>query len=570
MAVILIAKIFIELYFFVGVAMQYGEEDLFMSLALPPKNPKGSYWDAISHFTMVKDWDTWRGDPCDMYPFRISALYPNVISMKLFGNSEHSLALWTMILGVGSVLMVGLIGRQLCGAPAGLFSAAILSCIPGHIIYSARVDTDMPQLFYLCLGIYFLISALRAATARGQACGAAASGLSFGLLYLAKLPPALIGLSWALFIPFMLALLRDKETLHVSEKKLRQALGISAVLLCCFLLVVAVENYAYHRLSGHWLLHWRIMKGNAVNIESWRGSKYVAFWPVKLWLPPDSKDLFAHTRMFIDSLFPVGRMGSIYSLAIHGWSGAAFIPALLMLPFVRMRCKKLALTVVLGFICYYVYQEFLWLYPTREDGMLNLTFVHKVHRFIFPCYAGIALCIGAVLGGMWQRCLGMQTRWLKRLCLPVPVCLLCLFAAANYPSTDFFCHKLRGSLSEFRSAIDYLKTVASNGSAIYTATGQETLCRIFEYPKQYSWNYFTGHSMESVCGGWGLVSGFHGVGSAPDTVSDNFPVWLRPYYKGKEGPPPGWRLVKTIERTEHFDAPPMRILKLPDCVKAEK
>src|SRR5208283_1762794 len=271
---IIAAKVFLELFFYVGVVRQYGEEDLFVSLALPPIEPGATYWNSIAHFRDVSDWAKWTGDPTDMYAFRIAALYPNQIFMKMFGACETSLMLWSAVTGIGAVLLVALIGRSLAGAAAGLFSASVLALIPGHIIYSARVDTDMPQLFFMSLGIVFLVLALKAVTRRTQLAFAAVGGVSFGLLYLAKLLPAFLALPWALLIPLLLAALGDQETLLAPGSKWRQATAISLMLLGGFAVVFAVENVAYHSLSGYWFLHWKVMKCNAVNMDSWRGEKF--------------------------------------------------------------------------------------------------------------------------------------------------------------------------------------------------------------------------------------------------------------------------------------------------------
>jgi len=252
---ILIAKVLLEVFFFLGVARQYGEEDIFVSLALPPREPGRNYWHSIAQFRTVSDWAKWKGDPTDMYQFRIAALYPNLLFMQAFGASESSLTLWTALTGISTVLLVGLIGRSLVDARTGLFSASVLALIPGHIIYSARVDTDMPQLFFMCLGIFFLVPALKAATSRTQLTYAAASGLAFGFLYLSKLLLAFLALTWAILVPFLLVALGDKETLLAPRGRLRQAMWISTVLLGGFALVFAAENCAYYFLSGHWFLH---------------------------------------------------------------------------------------------------------------------------------------------------------------------------------------------------------------------------------------------------------------------------------------------------------------------------
>jgi hypothetical protein len=564
LALILIAKALLEVFFFVGVARQYGEEDIFVSLALPPREPGQNYWHLISKFREVSDWAAWKGDPCDMYPFRIAALYPNTLFMRAFGASETSLVLWTAITGIGAVLLVALIGRSLVDAPAGLFSASILALIPGHIIYTARVDTDMPQLFFMGLGIVFLVLALQAATTRKQLAFAAASGLALGFLYLSKLPPAFLALGWALLIPFLLAALGDKETLLGPGGRLRQAVAISAVLLGGFALVFAAENCAYYHLSGHWFLHCRIMKGNAVNIGAWRSGKSVTWWFFKFWVPPGGEyDIFAHARMFSESLFPVGLQGSIYSTPIHGWSAVAFLPAFLVLPFLRISRRKLSILLILGFVFYYLYQEFFWLYPTIEGGRLNLTMVHKVHRFIFPCYLGISLCVGLVLGWIFHLGDRSASRWPGRLFQTVSVGLVFAFGLANFASTRYFHALLRGSLADLREVCSDLKTIAPDQARIFIAAGSEPFYRLFEYPRHYELKYFIDGPPEDVCDGWGVVGGSLGVGSSQETFVMQYPVWLRPYYNDQAEPPPGWRTIRKRPSSVDRDLPPVRIVELP-------
>jgi hypothetical protein len=340
---------------------------------------------------------------------------------------------------------------------------------------------------------------------------------------------------------------------------------ISAVLLGGFAFVFAVENCAYYFLSGHWLLHWHIMKCNAVNIESWRCEKFVTLGFIKLWLPPSGwNDWLAHTRMFCDSLFPVGWMSSIYSMPIHGWSGAVFLPALLVLPFLRISHRKLTFLIITGFVFYYLYQELFWLYPTIEAGRLNLTLVHKVHRFVFPCYIGIALCIGVALGSLARRGEQHHQRWSRRVFLGAPVCLVLAFGAANYPGTQYFHTFLRESLADIRQVCHDLKTIAPDGAGVYVAAGTEPYYRLFQYPRHYDLRYFVDRPANDIGDGWGVVGGSLGHGLSPVTYIEQYPEWLRPYYRGDVGPPAGWQLLQTKPSLTEPSVPAVRILKLPE------
>ena len=421
----------------------------------------------------------------------------------------------------------------------------------------------MPQLFFMALGILFLVLALKAATTRGQLALAAICGLFLGFLYLAKLLPAFLVLPWALLVPLLLAAMKDPETLRSPRSKWRQAVAVSAMLFSGFALVFAVEDWAYYLLSGHWFLHWQVMKGNAVNLDSWRCGKYVSLGFVRLWEPAEGwSNLWAHTKMFGESLFSFDRDGSIYSLPIHGWSGVLGLPALVVLPFLSLGRRRLTLLVVLGFVFYYLYQEFFWVYPTFESGKLNLSFVHKVHRFIFPCYLGISLCIGLVLGSLLRWSREGSGRWFGPALRWAPAVIVLVFGLVNYPSTQYFQTFLRRSLADIRLACADMKSFAPDGAIIYIAAGAEPYFRLYQYPRHYQWKYFADEPRAGTCQGWGVVGGFLGYGLSPETFIEDYPEWLRPFYRGEAGPPPDWRLLHTRPSLMPDRSPRVRILAM--------
>ena len=562
---ILAVKIVLEVVFFVGVSNQYGEETQFVSLALPQMEEGRTYWTEISKYhDSVKDWGIWRGDPGDMYPFRVAALYPNIWFLKLFGNSEWALTYWSMLTGLGSVLLVGLIGRELGGRATGLYAAAALAIIPGHILYSARVNTDMPQLFFLALGILPLVLALVTRTAARQTGWALASGLAFGLLYLSKLVPAFLSVGWALMLPALLALWKDDSTLRAEAGKWRQTARVSGCVLAGFLCVFLAENIAYHQLSGHWLLHWHIMGGNAVNMETWRSPHSVTFGFLKIWEPPGGyRELLLHSRMFLNSLFPENHSSDVYQFPIHGWTVVLLIPSLLMLPFLRESRYRLQLLVIAGFILYFIYQEFLWVYPVREGGLLNLSFVHKVHRFIFPCYIGIALATGAALAALGRIGEGRRSQLARTGWITAPLILIAALAVANLNPTIYFHERLRGSLDDVRKGIDMVRKHAPPGAKVLAASGMDPFYRLFQYPQTYRWGYLDDYAANTPSDGFALVGGSNGIGLSLEVVGSRYPEWVRGYYEARSPAPQGWVL---LEQTESNEAPflkPIRLLRLP-------
>jgi hypothetical protein len=189
--------------------------------------------------------------------------------------------------------------------------------------------------------------------------------------------------------------------------------------------------------------------------------------------------------------------------------------------------------------------------------------VHKVHRFIFPFYIGISLCVGLVLGALANFGRQHSQPWPSRIFRSAPVCLVLAFAAANYPSTEYFHKLLRQSLADLRRACGDLKAMAPDGARIYIAAGSEPYYRLFQYPRHYQLKYFADERQETVSDGWGVVGGFLGIGVSPETVVEQYPAWLRPYYLGQVVPPPGWRLVHMRPSLPDPSTPLIRILGLP-------
>ena len=95
------------------------------------------------------------------------------------------------------------------------------------------------------------------------------------------------------------------------------------------------------------------------------------------------------------------------------------------------------------------------------------------------------------------------------------------------------------------------------------AAGMNPYYRVFQYPRHYEFKYFVDEPKDAVRNGWGVVGGFLGIGLSPEVFVEEYSDWLRPYYLGKAGPPPGWKLVHTRPTAAYDGIPPVRILKLP-------
>ena len=90
--------------------------------------------------------------------FGDTPLYVYFLSLasKLCGGSVLLLRLLTTMLGLGSVILVFLIGRRVSGPLAGTVAASLLATNPFFATYSFFIRMEVPMVFFLVLGTYLL------------------------------------------------------------------------------------------------------------------------------------------------------------------------------------------------------------------------------------------------------------------------------------------------------------------------------------------------------------------------------------------------------------------------------
>jgi hypothetical protein len=84
-----------------------------------------------------------------------------VLSQGLLGESEFALRLPSFILGVASIYLVYLLGRQLFSPSVGLLAAAILTFFPWHIWHSQYARYYAAVIFFVALMHVFLVRSLQ-------------------------------------------------------------------------------------------------------------------------------------------------------------------------------------------------------------------------------------------------------------------------------------------------------------------------------------------------------------------------------------------------------------------------
>lgn len=85
----------------------------------------------------------------------------DALFFKLFGDSLTSLRLSSAVLGLGSIVVVALLGRELFSVRAGLVAAALLTVFHVHIHFSRVGHHYIQALFAVTLTLYLLVLWLR-------------------------------------------------------------------------------------------------------------------------------------------------------------------------------------------------------------------------------------------------------------------------------------------------------------------------------------------------------------------------------------------------------------------------
>lgn len=122
----------------------------------------------------------------------IVPLWQIALSYLMFGLNTFALRLPSALLSTGAVLLTYLIGRELLDRGAAIvaatlqaFSPAILMLVHGYA-FSDHIDISL--LFWVEMGIWFAVRAMRT----GSISDAALAGVAQGLAFLSKMYPALI------------------------------------------------------------------------------------------------------------------------------------------------------------------------------------------------------------------------------------------------------------------------------------------------------------------------------------------------------------------------------------------
>jgi len=188
------------------------------------------------------------------------------IPTLIFGSNEFSVRLVSVILGVGTVLLMYLTGKKLGGKALGISAGAILSSCMWFMVRVRSGNLDIPFLFFEVLTVYLLLSKNKLAIYF--------AALSFGALILTK---TLAGIG---LLPVILFILwwRRKEFKY---KNHLQALGLFSVIVLPWYVFSQLSdtNFLRHHFfeigmrSGKNNYGWEFLKPNleylAIGVGKW-------------------------------------------------------------------------------------------------------------------------------------------------------------------------------------------------------------------------------------------------------------------------------------------------------------
>lgn len=119
---------------------------------------------------------------------------PMAVFMRLFGVSEFSANLWSLLCSVGEVILVFVAGRMLFGTKAAILAAIVLALLPIHVHYAGRLMADSPLAFFITLSFVLFFSAERSRNVAWYALSGMAVGLAFWVKSVVVIFAAVFGL----------------------------------------------------------------------------------------------------------------------------------------------------------------------------------------------------------------------------------------------------------------------------------------------------------------------------------------------------------------------------------------
>ncbi|MBI2658436.1 glycosyltransferase family 39 protein [Candidatus Woesearchaeota archaeon] len=144
------------------------------------------------------------------YSTRITYIYPVAFFYRIFGVSEFSSYLFSLITSLLGILLVYWLGSFLLGREVGLIAAFLLSFYPLDVINSTAMLPDIPHSFFMGIAVLAFLVGRRASAGWRKSALYVSSGISAGIAYYMKTSGLLVFIFMAAFGLYELFFLKRK------------------------------------------------------------------------------------------------------------------------------------------------------------------------------------------------------------------------------------------------------------------------------------------------------------------------------------------------------------------------
>lgn len=305
------------------------------------------------------------------------------VSFTIFGVSNYSAALVTILASLGGIIIIFYIGRLLFNEKVGLIAAFLLSFFPLDVTLSTRVLPDIPMVFFMGLSVLFFLKADSIKSVGffdRKALYFLLSGLSLGFSYLFKeLGLVLIGF-------FILYFLYKRK---IDFKFVFLIAGISLIVLAESLFFYVQTDdplFRYHVTSKSFLFKESIEMDERIYTTS------LGLLNIKY---PYNYDFLFHLRSLLNLIITDTNFFGLFYFFV-------FFSVFYML---KVRDKKL-LILLFWIIPLYLYLEFGPVNVLYDEGHVNYSMVFKEadsERYLSTITLPALLILAFFLGNIRNR-----------------------------------------------------------------------------------------------------------------------------------------------------------------------
>jgi hypothetical protein len=219
-----------------------------------------------------------------------------VFSQGLFGESEFALRLPSFILGVASIYLVYLLGRQLFSPSVGLIAATILTFFPWHIWHSQYARYYAAVIFFVALMHVFFLRSLRKDSILFLVLAGIAAILAVDSHVTAVLAPASC---WVVCAALYLRPERLESRFSARIVKIGFWTGIACAVVAAVLLLRILINWSSNQ-------HGWITYPTQLVYQYFRlAGALLAVTLLAVWLLEKSRETFASTYLALGAFLPL-------------------------------------------------------------------------------------------------------------------------------------------------------------------------------------------------------------------------------------------------------------------------